>query len=103
MKESIKTNDVREKKNTLISLSNDLKDIIKEYSDSVKVIEGENNTYFSPSSNNYLDHLKNEIKRINEFILTLDDAIIFLEQASNKYDEVDNDIIEKLKEIGDVQ
>lgn len=102
MKEKIKTNDLRENKSNLISLSNDLKQIIKDYSDSIKIIDGENSTYFSPSSINYLDHLKSEINKINEFILTLDDAIIFLEQVSNKYDEVDNDILEKLKEIGDV-
>lgn len=102
MKEKIKTNDLKEKKNYLISLSNDLKEIVKNYSDNVKVIEGDNSTYFSPSSVNYLDHLKNEINKINEFLLTLDDAINFLEQVSNKYDEVDNDILEKLNEIGDV-
>lgn len=102
MKEKIKTIDVKEKKDTLISLSNDLKGIIKDYSDSIKTIDGENSIYFSPSSNNYLEHLKSEIDKINEFLLTLDDAINFLEQVSNKYDEVDNDILEKLKDIGDV-
>ena len=102
MKEKIKTIDVKEKKNNLTSLSNDLKQIIKDYSDSIKIIDGENNIYFSPSSNNYLDHLKGEIDKINEFLLTLDDAINFLEQVSNKYDEVDNDILEKLNDIGDV-
>ena len=49
-----------------------------------------------------LEHLKNEISKINGFLLALDDAIVFLEQTANKYDEVDNDVLEKLKEIGDV-
>lgn len=102
MTEKIKTNDVREKKNKLMTLSNDLKEIMKQYSDSIKVIDGDNSTYFSPSSDYYLEHLKNEINKINEFLLALDDAIVFLEQAANKYDEVDNDVLEKLKEIGDV-
>lgn len=102
MIEHIRTNEVIEKKNHLIKLSSELKEIVNKYSDSLKIIEGDNNIYSSPSSNYYLDNLYREINKINEFIIALDDLIKFLEQVSNNYIEVDKEIINKLNEIGDV-
>ena len=103
MIERLRTNEVETNKVKLIKLVGNLKEIVIELDKKIKLIEEDNYTYYSLSSVNYVDTIKKDIIKINEFINTCLDCVNFLGQVNNKYIEIDNDILNKLDEIGDVK
>jgi len=103
MIEKLRTSEVDANKVKLVKLVGNLKEIVIELDKKIKLIEEDNSIYYSYSSINYVDTIKKDIIKIKEFINTCTECMNFLGQVNEKYLEIDNDILNKLDEIGDVK